>query len=339
MMVVDELDPPPKFDTLALLFSHYTVVTELAKMITTGDLIQLSRTSSTIRETLLQSRAHWERLVSLTSLDCSERDHIKGEKIKGCRICSMPVCETCIVRADFFGQNGTYSNRIRTFCDTCWSATDFSDTDLTPQDLVNYAAPVLCECVAKDGWLCSSCRAIERSELVYNKRVCATDGCDNPHNSSEKHRVCTWCQHPLPAAWRPTGEPNVLGRRIFNEDGTVRVDSADDSLEDGGSASPMEDRGLRRAKSTDKIAGWDQEDEDSKARYKEAWLKKGARERERDREHQSESSGSSQREGRKAFVIASEVGDDDGAGQKEEQGSSDDEPSEGMGNPPPYSGS
>jgi hypothetical protein len=101
----------------------------------------------------------------------------------------------------------------------------------------------------------------------------------------------------------------------------------------------MEDRGLRRAKSTDKIAGWDQEDEDSKARYKEAWLKKGARERERDREHQSESSGSSQREGRKAFVIASEVGDDDGAGQKEEQGSSDDEPSEGMGNPPPYSGS
>ncbi|CUS10480.1 unnamed protein product [Tuber aestivum] len=340
MTVGDDLDPPPKFDTLALLFSHYTIITEFSKMISTGDLIRLSRTSSTIRETLLQSRAHWERLVSLTSLECSEEDHIKGEKIKSCKICSMPVCETCIVRADFFGQNGTYSNRIRTFCDTCWSATDFSDTDLAAEDLLNHVTPVPCECVARDGWLCSSCRAIERSELVYNKRVCATDGCENPHNSSEKHRVCTWCQRPLPAAWRPVGEPNVLGRHIFNEDGTIGVDFADEGLGDGGSASPVEDRGLRKVKSTDKIAGWDHEDEDSKARYKEAWLKKGARERERDKEHQSESSGSSQQEGRRSSVVASEAGDGDGTvHREEEQGPSDDEPSAGMGGPPPYSGS
>jgi len=119
----------------------------------------------------------------------------------------------------------------------------------------------------------------------------------------------------------------------------VRVDFADDSLEDGGSASLMEDRGLRRAKSTDKIAGWDQEDEDSKARYKEAWLKKGARERERDREHQDESSGSSQREGKKASVADSEVEGADGADREEgEQGPSGDEPSAVMENLPPYSG-
>lgn len=199
---------------------------------------------------------------------------------------------------------------------------------------------MLCECVAKDGWLCSFCRAIERSELIYNKQVCATDGCDNPHDSSDKHRVCTWCQRPLPAAWRLTAEPNVLGRHVFNEDGTVRVDFADDSLEDGGSTSPIEDRGLRKAKSTDKIAGWDQEDEDSKARYKEAWLKKGARERERDREHQGEGSGSGQQEGKKASAATSEVEGVDGTGQKEdEQEPSGDEPSAGMENPPPYSGS
>jgi len=126
---------------------------------------------------------------------------------------------------------------------------------------------------------------------------------------------------------------------VFSGGGAVGVGFAGDGLEDGGPASPIEDRGLRRAKSTDKIAGWDQEDEDSKARYKEAWLKKGARERERDREHQGESSGSSQREGKKASIDDSDVEDADGAGREEyEQGPSGDEPSVVMENPPPYSG-
>ncbi|RPA98572.1 hypothetical protein L873DRAFT_1012839 [Choiromyces venosus 120613-1] len=350
-MLADELDPPPRFDTLALLFSHYTIITKLSEEITTGDLIQLSRTSSTIRETLLQSREHWERLVGLTKLECTEKGHKKGEKIKGCKICSIPVCETCIVRADFFGQNGTYSNRIRTFCDTCWSATNFSDAEPT--------APILCECVAKDGWLCSSCRAIERSELIYNEGTCATDGCDNPHNSSEKHRVCTWCQRPLPTAttWRPTGEVGILARHVFNEDRTgemyLQADDDDDSMGEevaGGSAFPTEDgggrgrRSLRKAKSTDKIAGWDQEDEDTKARYKEAWLKKGAREREMDREHGGEGSSGSKLKGRKYSVgDGSEVDDDRDSGREEDdeeehgQGPSGDGTSAPMDGPPPYS--
>lgn len=56
-------------------------------------MIQLSRTSSTIREALLQSRAYWEQLMSLTTLVCSEDGHIKGDNVKACVICTMPVCE------------------------------------------------------------------------------------------------------------------------------------------------------------------------------------------------------------------------------------------------------
>lgn len=29
--------PPPSFDSLALLFSHYPIITQLAKLVTTGD--------------------------------------------------------------------------------------------------------------------------------------------------------------------------------------------------------------------------------------------------------------------------------------------------------------
>jgi hypothetical protein len=111
----EPLDPPPQFDTLALLFSHYPIITQIAKLISTGDcknrfnfelleipllttytVIQLSRTSSTIRETLLQSPSYWAKLVGLTTLKCSESSHVKGEYIKGCQICSLPVCEVCI---------------------------------------------------------------------------------------------------------------------------------------------------------------------------------------------------------------------------------------------------
>ena len=132
---------------------------------------------------------------------------------------------------------------------------------------------------------------------MENETICATDGCDAPHNSLEKHRVCTWCHRPLPPVWRLPAESPLTGR-LINGDGSGAFTLHPFPFEPGcdsrdarpGPDADAEDGKLKRAKSTDKIAGWDREDEDAKERYRLAWLNKGLRERERDRQNFGSSS-------------------------------------------------
>ncbi|KAI5853194.1 hypothetical protein DFP73DRAFT_33238 [Morchella snyderi] len=266
--------PPPSFDPLSMMLSQFSIVKRFACFLTTGDLIQLSRTSTTVRETLLQSPEYWSELLALTSLVCSENTHIKGENVKNCVICSMPVCETCIVKSDFHGTSGTFLNRIRTFCDSCWSATNFSHPPNSPHT----SAPPLCLCVAKDGWLCSHCRSTERTELLENKYTCATDGCDEPHGNSEKQRVCTWCRLPLPPAWRP-----VTAEQIPNPGapgGGEPIEEEAPGYDEGSSNASGRRTSDAVYSSMDKvkIAGWEQMNDEERSDYQKAWLAKGARE-------------------------------------------------------------
>lgn len=143
----------------------------------------------------------------------------------------------------------------------------------------------------KDGWLCSTCRVVERSELDDNKFVCATDGCDNLHQACEKQRVCTWCRMPLPPAWRLQALEMVPPRgRVPNTSNNDEVPEYRPRIEEEPD-SPVEGV-LRKAKSTDKVrvAGWDTMSEEARKEYEEAWLKKGAREREGERVYRSRDS-------------------------------------------------
>lgn len=179
--------------------------------------------------------------------------------------------KTCIVKSDFHGTSGTFSNRIRTFCDSCWSATDFSHPTNSPLS----TAPPVCICVAKDGWLCSHCRLTERVELEDNKYICATDGCSSPHGASEKQRVCTWCHLPLPPAWRPVTELPI-GQGTGGS-GSGGEEEAPGYEEGSGKIAEIIDSPVDKVR----VAGWDKMDERERADYQDAWLRKGARENER----------------------------------------------------------
>lgn len=142
--------------SLETLLSIWPIVSSIAKYTPAGDLISLSRASSTARALthgfpvdysphgqwdenargFLDLRignhqtSHWEHLKSLAHFSCSSPFHKEPKNTGGtnnvtkpCKYCSRPVCKACIVRS-FFADPSTSKNtfryRTRYLCQKCW---------------------------------------------------------------------------------------------------------------------------------------------------------------------------------------------------------------------------
>lgn len=151
-----ELHEPDQV-SLEWLLSIWPITTSIARSTAAGDLIALSRSSSTLRAlthglpiglnspkwegaTLRcasdlqignhQTR-HWTNLKSLASFSCSDSSHrepkpsanTKTNVVRPCKFCSKPVCKTCIVRSFFADpkqSKNTFRYRTRYLCSKCW---------------------------------------------------------------------------------------------------------------------------------------------------------------------------------------------------------------------------
>lgn len=170
--------------------------------------IKSSKIANTIRPQLFIGKHNtelWRRLKSRTVLRCSEPHHTKGSTIKGCRLCSMLVCEGCIVKTSYFSANVTMESRRRYLCGTCWNTGNRHrerqfDEAIDPK-FCSYQRQAevqgCCTCTIRDKWLCLNCK--KRTPKIPEDVVqCAGEGClttMRPMNCGG--RLCMWCELPL----------------------------------------------------------------------------------------------------------------------------------------------
>lgn len=215
------------------LISQYPIFSSILENVHFWDLIQLSRTSTTIRSAChgfvedlsdngseyvsdtgirvalnigCQNTSTWRLYKNLTRKNCSESDHTKGREGLGCRLCSRPVCFACVVKHSFGKEENTFLLRGRTLCEECFRAGNPHSEHILVQGSVNvrtiYGRSRLCHCTSQDGILCSDCKRKQNEESSHKyKRLCAGNGCHNPINTnSVTVRVCLWCDSILPLA-------------------------------------------------------------------------------------------------------------------------------------------
>jgi len=216
------------------LLSPYPVLEDLASFSGLGDLINLSRANSkyraalhnfqlpsqkgkgnfcSVRPALLigqHNTVFWKNLKAKSILCCSEPRHKAGSyKVSPCRICSMPVCEACIIKASFGKRNeNTFHSRCRKLCADCWSSGTPHKKQLLngtsnkepPSYLESATLRGLCTCSAKDGHLCLECKTEQNAELTMESSRCFGYGCTSTEaeGTSWAGRVCLWCDLPLP---------------------------------------------------------------------------------------------------------------------------------------------
>ncbi|MCJ1372284.1 hypothetical protein MMC20_003507 [Loxospora ochrophaea] len=150
----------------------------------------------------------WRHLKSLAAQICGEPCHTRDGRTQGCRMCSIPVCEPCIVKQSMAkslakGDN-TFLTRWRNMCDQCWlrgvPPREGPVTTAGTCKPVNYRRAGLCTCTSFDGWLCSGCKKEQTSNLDAQLRRCAGRGCSTATDGgSPSNRICRWCNLPLPA--------------------------------------------------------------------------------------------------------------------------------------------
>lgn len=221
---------------LDLLFP-YPIVEDLASSLALGDLFSLSKVNSAYRAALhgfenavsheditkrnvtlrpsLLIGAHrtrfWENLKARTRLQCSEPQHKRGSNAKGCLICSMPVCEACIIKASFAKRKDTtFQNRHRPLCSDCWYTGNphrkHPVGPINTKVLEPYpdqaAKGDICICAAKDGILCLQCRTDQNDRVENEVGKCYGQNCPQGNavsKSTEMYgRVCLWCSRQLP---------------------------------------------------------------------------------------------------------------------------------------------
>jgi hypothetical protein len=160
----------------------------------------------------------WRHLKSLCILACLETKHTKGDSPHACRLCSMPVCNTCVVKQSFGKRENTFGNRKRQLCEHCWlSGNPHKQRLLHVRHetiiSVDYTSMNLCRCTASDGFLCSSCKD-EQNDVSKAQQVrCAGRNCSQILASDEQGgRICLWCDLALPGARSKTDRR----RREFN---------------------------------------------------------------------------------------------------------------------------
>lgn len=194
-----------------------------------GDLLNLSKTNSLFRAafhgfhfgrhdqelfSFAQSRPalrigqhntpHWKKCKSRSLLLCSEPHHVRGEKVRGCRMCSMPVCEACIIKASFGKRETTFWNRTRSLCPDCYEVGSVYWEKLWRENSVksspshlNHKEPV-CICTAKDGHVCIKCKMKQKLDARENPDRCQGEGCPRAKEGGFAGRVCLWCNLRLP---------------------------------------------------------------------------------------------------------------------------------------------
>lgn len=224
--------------SLIILLEQYPILESFSFQCGLGNLIALSRTSTAFRALLhgfestisdqefikdtkvrqgIRLGCHetqlWKNLKHNSRKLCSDPSHTRGGEPRGCRICSAPICGACVVKKSFslLRNDQTFPSRRRNFCAICWTNNRphrerLRFIDSYPIRLL-YAKVDMCRCTAKDGILCTPCRA---EQQVYNELRCAGDGCFRflgPDHIAG--RLCTWCNLALPAS--PTWERSWTG--------------------------------------------------------------------------------------------------------------------------------
>ena len=221
--------------TLLDILSLYPSLAAVVCALPFADLLNLSRVNSKYRATLHDFTAvgeaepseiacrvrhdlligkHqtqlWRNLKSKSLLLCSEPQHTRGSIPAGCRVCSMPVCDGCIVKASFGKRENTFRNRLRYYCVECWHSRTLRKGQL-----------LSCECSANDGWLCLQCKNEQNSGLPTKLHQCIGAGCSTPLPSPTLDQsVCLWCDLPLASrlgraeSRRLYDERHVLARQM-----------------------------------------------------------------------------------------------------------------------------
>lgn len=214
--------------SLLELLCAYPILENLVAVLPLGGLFNLSKTNSRFRATLhgfcigkspknpnplkavrpdlsigKHNTSHWKNLKAKSPLWCSEPQHTRGVKIKGCLMCSMPVCEACIIKASFGKRDeNTFPNRTRSLCIECFhSGNPHQETSLNGEEKIvptPYLMRTECICTAKDGHLCLSCKTKQNSDLDIRKNQCYGIGCSKSKSDGFGGRVCLWCSSPLP---------------------------------------------------------------------------------------------------------------------------------------------
>lgn len=121
----------------------------------------------------------------MSSVLCSESNHTKGSAAKPCRLCSLPVCEGCIVKASMAKHEVTLQMCRVYYCIECWISGN-SQRECCPPESVprvfradgpTSKSESRCVCSAQDKWLCLRCKSAQRSlaESCYVR--CTGHGC------------------------------------------------------------------------------------------------------------------------------------------------------------------
>ncbi len=215
---------------LGIILIH-SIQDSLLDSLPLGDLFNLSRTNSSFRAALhgfeferrdqellssAQSRPplhlghhdtpHWKNCKTKSLLLCSEARHSRGEKIGGCRVCSMPVCEACIIKSSFGKRDErTFSNRTRSFCPDCHNFGNVHGDIKLKEDCTEYLPSYLnlgkslCICTAKDGHLCIQCKTMQNCNTKERLERCHGKGCSRAKEGGFAGRICLWCDRRLPS--------------------------------------------------------------------------------------------------------------------------------------------
>lgn len=184
----------------------WPVAETLSTYLPVGDLISLSRSSSSLRASLhgfsepcesdppglqgtprqsLNIGQHdtpsWHRLKHLAPFECSSPKHTKKNlSPKPCRYCSRPICDACIVQSSFSrGRENTFQNRVRYLCKACWGNGNPSKGHRYPlhatkdsSSKANWYDPggstkECCTCTLKaDGAICLECKDRQNWEAI-----------------------------------------------------------------------------------------------------------------------------------------------------------------------------
>ena len=126
---------------------------------------------------------------------CSEPNHTRGDNIRGCLMCSMPVCEACIIKESFGKRDEkTFQHRTRTLCSDCYdSETPHIEQAFKPGMKGKDVILSTCICTPKEGHLCLRCKIEQRSKLEAKLATCYGQGCTRTQPGGFSGRVCLWC--------------------------------------------------------------------------------------------------------------------------------------------------
>ena len=248
--------------SLLELLRSYPILESLVAVLPLGDLFNLSKTNSAVRAALhgfsykiLQkpsllkavrpalsigrhNTSHWKNMKAKSLLCCSEPQHSRGYKVKGCVMCSMPVCEACIIKSSFGKRDeNTFPNRIRLLCVECFnSGNPHQESSLAEKKTIRQTSSLIrseCICTAKDGHLCFRCKTKQNSKLDGRKNQCYGIGCSKLKLDDLGRRVCLWCDLPLPRersraeSRRDYDARHLLARRHSSLDEKPEVDVID----------------------------------------------------------------------------------------------------------------